>query len=258
MVSAADLFSLKNKNIIVTGGSRGIGRTVSNYLASAGANIAIISTTKEKSTRAAEEISKAYNVKTVGIGCDVSDETAVNKMVDTVSNTIGTADVLFNNAGINTWGSAIDFNYADWKRILDVNINGVFLVARAFAKKLISEQKPGSVINMASAAASIITQPQLQTAYHTSKAAVLHMTRSLAIEWVKYKIRVNVVSPGYVWSELISNVPQDIMNSWVNSIPFKRIAQPDEIAGAVIYFASDASSYTTGSELIIDGGSACL
>lgn len=258
MVSALNLFSLNGKNAIVTGGTSGIGRVVANYLASAGANIAIVSTKMEISSKVAEEISKDYHVKTVGIGCDVTDEVAVDRMVENVSNTIGTANVLFNNAGINISGSALELNYADWKHVLDVNVNGVFLVARAFARKLVAEQKPGSIINTASISASIVNLPQSQTAYNTSKAAVLHMTKTLAIEWVKYGIRVNAVSPGYVWTEMNQVVPEEIRNFWINATPFGRFAMPDEIAGAIIYFASEASSFTSGSELLVDGGFTCL
>jgi sorbose reductase len=258
MISAAKLFSLEGKNAIVTGATSGIGRTVANYLASAGANIAVVSVDTSLPTKVAEEISKEYSVKTVGIECNVTDEVAVEKMVESVSNAIGTADVLFNNAGININGSALELNYSDWKKVLDVNVNGVFLTARAFAKKLVAEKKPGSVINTASISASIVNLPQSQTAYNTSKAAVKHLTKTLAIEWVKYGIRVNAVSPGYVWTEMNKVVPEDIRNFWMNATPFGRFAMPDEIAGAVIYFASDASSYTSGSELIIDGCFTCL
>ena len=239
MVSALDLFSLKGKNIIITGGTSGIGRNVADYLASAGANIAIVSTKTENSDKVAQTIAATYQVKTV-------------------SKKIGTADVLFNNAGINLWGGALDLKYEEWKRVFDVNVNGVFLAARAFAQQLVAEQKPGSVINMASISASIVNLPQMQTAYNTSKAAVLHLTKTLAVEWVQHGIRVNAVSPGYVWTEMNQVIPQEIRDYWVNATPYKRFAKPDEIAGAVIYFASDASSYTTGSELIIDGGFTCI
>jgi NAD(P)-dependent dehydrogenase (short-subunit alcohol dehydrogenase family) len=258
MVSTAKLFSLVGKNVIVTGGTSGIGRTVADYLASAGANVAIISTKTDPSVKTANDISRDYGVKTVGIGCDVTDEFAVEHMVEQVANTIGTADILLNNAGINIMGGALDLNFSDWKRILDVNVNGVFLVARAFAKKLIAENKPGSVINMASISASIVNLPQSQTAYNTSKAAVLHLTETLAVEWVQYGIRVNAVSPGYVWTEMNHKIPEEMRNYWTNATPFGRFAKPDEIAGAVIYFASDASTYTSGSEIIIDGGFTCL
>ena len=258
MVNARELFSLKNHTAIVTGGTSGIGRSVADYLASAGADIAIISRHEDKSKKVAAEIAQEYGVKAFGLECNVTDEDAVEKAVSAVAESTGVADILFNNAGININGSAIELRYEDWKHVLDINVNGVFLMARAFAKRLIKQGRPGSVINMASISASIVNLPQSQTAYNTSKAAVLHMTKTLAIEWVKYGIRVNAVSPGYVWTEMNQIVPEDIRNFWINATPFKRFAKPDEIAGAVIYFASEASSYTSGSELRIDGCFTCL
>jgi len=172
------LFSLSEKTAIVTGGTSGIDRVVANYLASAGANVAIVSTRLDVSSKVADEIAAEYHVQTVGIGCDVTDEAAVDKMVEKVANTIGTANVLFNNAGININGSALELNYADWKRVLDVNVNGVFLVARAFARRLITEKKPGSIINTASISASIVNLPQAETPYNTSKGAVVHLTKT--------------------------------------------------------------------------------
>lgn len=258
MVNALELFSLKNRTAIVTGGTSGIGRTVADYLASAGANIVIVSQHIDKSVSVAEKIASEYGVKTLGLAFDVTDENAVIEAYKTIKEKIGLADILFNNAGININGAAIELNYSDWKRILDVNINGVFLMAREFAKHLIAEGKKGSVVNTASISASIVNLPQSQTAYNTSKAAVLHMTKTLAIEWVKYGIRVNAVSPGYVWTEMNKVVPKDIRDFWMNATPFGRFAEPDEIAGAVIYFASNASTYTSGSELLVDGCFTCL
>lgn len=258
MISIADLFSLNGNTAIVTGGTSGIGRCVANYLASAGASVAIVATHGDVARKVASEIAAEYGVKTVGVGCDVTDESAVNQMIETVSSTIGTADVLLNNAGINIPKPALEVDYADWKRILDVNLNGAFLVARTFAKKLISEKKPGTIINIASISASIIVQPQSQAAYNASKAALVHLTKSLAIEWVKYGIRVNVVSPGYVWTEMNQIVDKNITDVWMKATPIARFATPDEMAGGVLYFASKASSYATGSELIIDGGITCL
>jgi sorbose reductase len=258
MKKISELFSLVGKNIIVTGGTSGIGRTVADYLAAAGGNIAIISTHKDKSKSVAEQIKNQFNVDTVGLDCDVSDEEAVIDMVESISSSIGTPNVLFNNAGINIWGGIIDLKYSDWKRVMDVNLNGTMLVARAFSKKLISENIGGSIINNASISASIVNLPQYQTAYNTSKAAVLHLTKSLAVELSKHNIRVNAISPGYVWTEMNQVIPEKIRKVWVNSTPFGRFAAPDELAGAVIYFASDASTYTSGSELIIDGCFTCL
>jgi sorbose reductase len=258
MISTAQLFSLVGNTAIITGGASGIGRIVANYLASAGANVAIVDINAETSKNVADEISNEYHVKTIGINCDVTNESAVNKMIETVASSIGIADVLLNNAGINIMGNALEIKYGDWKHVLDVNLNGVFLVARAFAKKLIAEQKTASIVNVASISASIVNLPQSQAAYNSSKAAVLHLTKSLAIEWVKYGIRVNAVSPGYVWTEMNQKIPEDIRKFWINATPFGRFAKPDEIAGAVIYFASNASSYTSGSELRVDGCFTCL
>ena len=258
MVNALKLFSLEGKTAVVTGGTSCIGRCVADYLASAGANIVIISQHLDASEKVAAQIAKEYGKKTLGLAFDVTDEEAVAAAFVTITEKFGAAEILFNNAGININGGALDLNYADWKRILDVNINGVFLMARAFAKELIAANKKGSVINTASISASIVNLPQQQTAYNTSKAAVVHMTKTLAIEWVKYGIRVNAVSPGYVWTEMNQVVPKDIRDFWMNATPFGRFAEPDEIAGAVIYFASDASTYTSGSELLVDGCFTCL
>lgn len=258
MVNALKLFSLEGKTAVVTGGTSGIGRCVADYLASAGANIVIISQHLDASEKVAAQIAKEYGKKTLGLAFDVTDEEAVSAAFKIITEKFGAAEILFNNAGININGGALDLNYADWKRILDVNINGVFLMARAFAKELIAANKKGSVINTASISASIVNLPQQQTAYNTSKAAVVHMTKTLAIEWVKYGIRVNAVSPGYVWTEMNQVVRRDIRDFWMNATPFGRFAEPDEIAGAVIYFASDASTYTSGSELLVDGCFTCL
>lgn len=258
MVNAAKMFSLIGKTAIVTGGTSGIGRVVAEYLASAGANVAIISRNQDACDGVAAELGHIYNIQAAGFACDVTDESGVDLAVKDISARLGTPDVLFNNAGININGGALDLNYSEWKRVLDVNVNGVFLMARAFAKHCIAAGKAGSVINMASISASIINLPQWQTAYNTSKAAVLHMTKSLAVEWVDYKIRVNAVSPGYVWTEMNQVVPEKITSVWMAATPFHRFATADEIAGAVIYFASDASTYTSGSELIVDGCFTCL
>ena len=253
MVNIEKLFSLKGKTAVITGGTSGIGRTVAEYLAASGANIVIVSRHLDKSEETARLISSEYDVKGLGLAFDVTDEDSVIKAFDMIDEKIGTADVLFNNAGININGGALELKYRDWKRVLDVNVNGVFLMARSFAEHLIKAGKKGSVINTASISASIVNLPQWQTAYNTSKAAVVHLTKTLAVEWVKYGIRVNAVSPGYVWTEMNQIVPEDITKVWMEATSFHRFAQPDEIAGAVIYFASDASTYTSGSELIVDG-----
>ena len=258
MINALERFSLKGKTAIVTGGTSGIGKTTAEHLASAGANVAIISRHLDKSCQVAEFLSSTYNIQARGYACDVADEAAVEETVQAISEEIGLVDVLFNNAGFNINGGALDLKFTDWKRTLDVNVSGIFLMARAVGKRLVAAGKSGSIINTASISASIVNLPQWQTAYNTSKAAVLHLTKTLAVEWAQYGIRVNAVSPGYVWTEMNQVVPEEITSVWMQATPFHRFATTDEIASAVIYYASDASSYASGSELIIDGAFTCL
>ncbi len=257
MTNAIKRFSLEGKVAIVTGGTSGIGRTVVDHFASAGASVAILSRHSDACIAVAEHISVDYGVQAIGVGCDVSDEATVDAAVDTVCRQLDTPDILFNNAGFNINGGALDLNFSDWQRMMAVNVNGVFLMARAVARKLVEADKPGSIINTASISASIVNLPQWQTAYNTSKAAVRHLTKTLAVEWASLGIRVNSVSPGYVWTEMNQVVPKEITRVWMDATPFHRFATTDEIASAVLYFASDASSYTTGSDLIVDGGFTC-
>lgn len=253
-MDALERFSLKGKISIVTGGTSGIGRCVAEHFASAGADVAIFSRHKDDCVSVATALEQNYHIRAAGIQCDVSAEKEVEEAVKEVEETLGTPDILFNNAGFNINGGALDLDFSDWERMMAVNVNGVFLCARAVAKRLIAANKIGSIVNTASISASIINLPQWQTAYNTSKAAVRHLTKSLAVEWAEYGIRVNSVSPGYVWTEMNQKVPEDITKVWMEATPFHRFATTDEIASAVLYMASPAASYTTGSDLIVDGG----
>ena len=152
----------------------------------------------------------------------------------------------------------MELSYDEWLKVIDVNVNGTFLMAHTAAKYMIRDGVKGSIINTASISGSIVNLPQPQAAYNTSKAGVVHMTKVLAVELCEYGIRVNSISPGYTMTEMISSVNPDWIAYWENAVPMHRLATPDELAGAVIYLASAASSYTTGADLIIDGGFTCL
>lgn len=252
------MFALDGKKIIVTGGARGIGKVVAQHLAMMGADIAIINLNKETGIKAAKEIEEKYGVKSKSYVCDVVDPKEVEKTMNQIADDFGTIDVLFNNAGICQHKSALDVTPEDWQNVINVNVSGVFYVAQAFAKKLIALKKPGSIINNASMSATIINIPQDQTSYHSSKAAVVHMTKSLAVEWVKHGIRVNSISPGYIATDMSVHVDKDWMKQWLELTPYKRMGNPEELAGAVIYLASDASSFTSGCDIIIDGLYSCI
>jgi NAD(P)-dependent dehydrogenase (short-subunit alcohol dehydrogenase family) len=254
MVAALDLFSLKGKSAIITGGAGGIGSVISEYLASSGANVSLADKNPEKAREIAKKIGETYNVKSIGTYCEVTDETSIEAMLTETERSLNTPEILINNAGMNISGGALDTAYRDWKTVLTINLDGIYLVSRCFARRLVKNKISGSVVNIASMAASKICRPQIQTAYNTSKAAVVQLTKTLAVEWADAGIRVNAVSPGYIWTAMNFQVSQEIRDLWVSGVPLKRFGQPEEVAGAVLYFASSASSYATGSELLVDGG----
>ncbi|MDR3122122.1 MAG: SDR family oxidoreductase [Clostridiales bacterium] len=246
-----DIFSLKGRVALVTGGNQGIGKVVSQYLADAGADIVILDL--NDAAEVAKGIASEYGVRAAAYVCDVTRQSDVKAAVARAAQEMGSLDILFNNAGIVQHKPVLDLEPGEWERVLNVNLNGVFYVAHAFANWLAAHGKGGSIINTASMSGTIVNIPQEQASYNTSKAAVVHLTKSLAVELAPKGIRVNSISPGYIATELIEFVRQDWKDYWQELIPFKRLGKPEELAGAVIYLASDASSYTSGSDLIIDG-----
>lgn len=246
-----NIFSLKGKVTIVTGGRRGIGKVVAEYLADAGSDIVIFS--KNDASDVAENIAKEYGVRAISIVVDVTDPDAVVAAIDKAAEAMGTLDCLFNNAGICIHKDAVDVSNEEWLKVIDCNLNGIFYVARSFAKWLINHDKKGNIVNTASMSGTIVNIPQGQASYNSSKAGVAQLTKSLAVEWVKYGIRVNSISPGYIKTEMTGTVRQDWQDFWLGLIPFHRYGLPEELAGAVIYLLSDASTYTSGLDMIIDG-----
>ena len=252
------MFSLKGKVAIVTGGARGIGKTVARHMAMMGADIAIIDIKEDLAYETTASISKEYNVKTKAYICDVTKIKEVEDAVQKIESDFNSIDILFNNAGVGKNKPAIEITPEEWQTVIDLNINGVFYMAAAFAKNLIKHNKAGSIINTASMSASIVNIPQKQAVYNASKAAVVHLTKSLAVEWAPYNIRVNCISPGYIFTEMTANVRKEYTDFWEAATPFKRMGKPEELSGAVIYLASDCASFTSGCEIIIDGCFTCV
>ncbi len=246
-----DIFSLKGKVAIVTGGNQGIGKVVAGYIADAGADVIIFD--KNDATAVAEEIAEEYGVRTGAIICNVTDPEDVKKAIGEAAEKMGTLDLLFNNAGICLHKDALDCTPKDWLKVIGVNLNGIFFVAQAFGRYLVSNGKSGNIVNTASMSATIVNIPQGQASYNSSKAGVAHLTKSLAVEWAEKGIRVNSISPGYIMTEMTGTVRKDWRDFWVSTIPFKRMGKPEELAGAVIYLLSDASTYTSGCDMLIDG-----
>lgn len=250
-----ELFGLKGKVAVVTGASKGIGKTAAVGLAKAGAEVAILCRSEPK--EALEGIA-ATDGRGYWIAADVTDEAAVDAAFAEIARRSGVVHVVFNNAGICIHEDSVDAPAENFRTVMDVNFFGEFFVARAAARIMMERGIRGSIINMASMSGSIVNLPQWQCSYNASKAAVIHMTRSLAVEWVKAGIRVNCISPGYIATGALDEIPEEYRESWIPMIPMARMGKPEELLPALLYLASDASGYTTGSNVIVDGGYTCL
>jgi len=246
-----DKFSLKGKTALITGGSRGIGLSVAEGFAQAGADIAIIARGGVAAQAAAEGLKK-YDIKAAAFSCDITIPSEVDEMVEAVEDEFGRIDVLVNNAGTAVIRDAIDMSYEELTTIIDLNLTSLFVVSQAVAR-VMKKQGGGSIINTASMSAHVVNTPQPSSNYNATKAAVVQLTKNLAVEWAPLNIRVNSISPGYIMTELAKSM-KEWHEKWIPKIPQNRMASPEELQGAYLYFASDASTYATGSDLIVDGG----
>jgi NAD(P)-dependent dehydrogenase (short-subunit alcohol dehydrogenase family) len=248
------MFGLAGKVAVVTGGGRGIGQVVALGLAKAGAEVVILCRSGADETVAmiTGEGGKAYWIAT-----DVTEENSVNKAFDEILRRSGTVNIVFNNAGICMHQSTFEATIEEFRQVIDTNLTGEFIVARAAGKIMVEQGVRGSIINMASMSGTIVNIPQWQCSYNASKAAVIHMTRSLAVEWADYNIRVNSISPGYIATPMSVDTPKELKDAWMPLIPAHRMGNPEELVPAILYLASDASGYTTGSDVVVDGGYSC-
>lgn len=249
------IFGLQGKVAVVTGGNKGIGRTVGLGLAKAGAEVVILS--RSDAQEAIAEIQQAGG-KAWHISTDVTDEQQVENAINQVLQRSQKIDVLFNNAGITLHKEFLKTSPAEFRHMIDVNLTGEYIVARRVAQSMVDLGVQGSIINMASMSGYIVNIPNLQCAYNTSKAAILHMTRSMAVELAPYHIRVNSISPGFVATPMSADVAEELKQAWYRMIPMGRMADPEELVPPVLYLASSASGYTTGSDVVVDGGYTCL
>ncbi len=250
---------LDGKAIYVTGGASGIGKSVATALAEAGADVAIVDVNLEGAEAVAKEIAEATGSKTIAIRCDVTNQDDVEAMVAKVVDTYGKLDACFNNAGICLNVPAEEMTYEQWNKVININLNGVFLCATA-AGRVMLKQGYGSIINTASMSGHIVNVPQPQCAYNASKAGVSMLTKSLAVEWAKKGVRVNCISPGYIGTDLTLNSEalKPLIEKWNAMAPMGRLGRPEELQSIVVYLAGDTSSFTTGSDIIVDGAFTCF
>ena len=254
-MSILDYFSLTGKKAVVTGGSRGIGNSTAVALAEAGADVAILDILDSSDT--VKQI-KELGRESFSIKLDLRKEDEVNEAFVQVKKKFGRIDVVHNNAGIAHCVKCEDMTFEEWRNVVSIDLDAVFLVARAAGRYMIADGTGGSIINTASMSGLIVNYPQEQVAYNAAKAGVIHLTKSLACEWAKYNIRVNSISPGYICTDMTpANSNKAWMDTWLAMCPTKRLGTPMELAGAVLYLASNASTYTTGCNIVIDGGYSC-
>ncbi|MEG2633623.1 MAG: SDR family oxidoreductase, partial [Oscillospiraceae bacterium] len=219
-----EMFGLKGKVAIVTGGGRGIGQTVACGLAKAGAEVVILcrSGADETVKLITSDGGKAYCVL-----CDVTNEKQVDRALAEILAKSGSIDVVFNNAGICIHKSTIEATIEEFRSVIDCNLTGEYIMCRAVGKIMIEKGIKGSIINMASMSGTIVNVPQWQCSYNASKAAVMHMTRSLAMEWAEYGIRVNSLSPGYIATPMSVDTPKELRDAWDPLMPMHRMGKPE-------------------------------
>ncbi len=250
----AELFRLDGRTALVTGGSRGIGFACAQALGEAGARVAISSRSRDEGAKAVEDLRK-LGVDALYIHADVSSEAGAQALVRQAASELGGLDILINNAGIARHCDSLDLKPETWNEILDTNLTGLFWSCRA-AIEIMSAAGRGAIVNVGSISGYISNIPQNQAAYNASKAGVHMLTKSLAGEFAGRNVRINAVAPGYVETAMTQGGLENPEWSkvWLGMTPMGRAGKPSEIASAVLFLASDAASYVTGSVLTIDGG----
>ncbi|KAK3905252.1 hypothetical protein C8A05DRAFT_12923 [Staphylotrichum tortipilum] len=249
--------SVMGKVIIITGGARGLGNYMARACAEAGAKaIAIFDANQDLGDEAAAELHQKTGLPVSFFKVDVRDGDAINAAVQNVVDVYGTPDVLVNSAGIADSNiKAETYDPAMFRRLIDINLTGSFLMSQAVGRAMIAAGKPGSIILVASMSGSIVNYPQEQSCYNASKAGVIQLGKSLAAEWAKHSIRVNCISPGYMDTALNKVPALDAQKKiWKSLTPQDRLGAVDDLNGLCVFLASDASGFMTGSNVIIDGG----
>ena len=246
------MFDLNGKVALVTGANKGLGYSIAMELAKAGADIVVVSRNGDDCNRVAAEI-EAMGRKALACPCDVSKVEMINNLVNNSVEKFGKIDILINNAGIAVTKPTEELTEEDWDKVINTNLKGVFLLAQAVGKQMIS-RNAGKIINIASIFGLVGDKNVLP--YLCSKGGVVQLTRGLALEWAKYNIQVNAIAPGYVVTPInVKELNEEKLQKYLlGNTPMRRFGTPEEIASAAVYLASDESSYATGSILSVDGG----
>ena len=246
------IFDLGGKVALVTGASGGLGLHFARTLSGAGARVALAARRREQLEANVASIASAGG-EAMAVAMDVTDPQSVERAIAEIAEGLGPATIVVNNSGIAVPGTALDVDPDGWDRVMDTNVKGAWLVSRAAAKRMIEAKLEGSIVNIASILGFRVAGQVAP--YATSKAGLLHLTRALAFEWARHRIRVNAIAPGYIETDINRDFfSSDPGKALIARIPQRRLGRPHELDGALLLLASDASSYMTGSAIVVDGG----
>src|SRR6266852_3377814 len=252
-MNTKELFDLKARVAIITGGSVGLGRQMAEGLAEMGANLVLCARKKERCQEAAEELQK-LGVKTLALGCDVKNPANVQEVVDATVSEFGKIDILINNAG-NSWGATVEeMRLEHWNKVIETNLTGTFLFSQAVGKIMIGQRR-GKIINIASVAGLRGASQEFQAiGYHASKGGVIIFTKDLACKWGIHNVQVNSIAPGWFPTNMSQVLIERNKDIFLKTIPLRRFGNENDLKGAAVFLASAASDFVTGHVLVVDGG----
>lgn len=252
-VNVKKLFDLSGRVAIVTGGSIGLGRQMAEGLAEMGAKLVLCARKKERCLQAAGELEK-LGVEVLALGCDVKDPASIQAVADAAVKQFGRIDILINNAG-TSWGAPVEaMTIEQWNKVIETNLTGTFLFSQAVGKVMIPQRR-GKIINIASVAGLRGSPPSFSAiGYSASKGGLIIFTKDLACKWAMHNIQVNAIAPGWFPTDMSGKVIERNKEMLQAGIPLGRFGGPDDLKGAAVFLASDASNFVTGNILVVDGG----
>ncbi len=242
--------SVKNKTVLITGSTRGIGYAIAEKLAAQGANLILSGTRQEKVDEVVNKLKQSYSTSISGFACNISDYSDCEKLIKEATN-LGPVDILINNAGITKDNLLLRMKKEDWCDVIDTNLNSIFFLTKLITRHMLKNKK-GKIINISSVV-GLIGNPG-QSNYAASKAGIIGFTKSVAKELGSKGITCNAIAPGFIETDMINTLPDEYLNNIIQSIPIKRLGKTDDVSNLVLFLSSDDSNYITGQVISVDGG----